>query len=503
MSANKQRDWLDYAGLASQLYQNIQVNDVRNKMAAVGQLALMKEAREQDARIAETNVQRAKEVLFNFSSVLAKLKKRGDDDLRASYLFALKMKRVVQQSGLTTARFPDFADKERMNGFNEELDGYIAQTRAQLSDDDRQAVDRCECYRLELPQLDQLIQFQARREATGRQIELDRQRFAQLKDVTPRQGGKWVAATFGGIGAVLIALGMMEGMAEGADADSVSILIWLGLGGIVIAFAGLLDQNTPETKEQNALYAERQQLEKRFAVNDAAPRPEHVDYSASRLVAFHPHLFPVDGYYVSGTSNHGAIRELFIRVAENGHADANFVREASWDQLINAGLEKNLSIVLCNARGSHVVYTRSAIPLASPEAASQLGQYLDLLPDNLVAVSSMARPEASSYRLMKASQIISVPGRSAPEATIPDSSGQQGAVMETDSGSRIEPGEDIRIRSALSEFGAEAGHATLAAIRQRRIDYICEITGDRPEDLELACGGKWEILPPAGVESRL
>jgi len=505
MSDHQKRDWLDYAGLASQLYQNVQVNDVRDKMAAMGQIALMKEAREQDARTAEANLQHAREGLFNFTSVLAKLKKRGDDDLRASQVFALKMKRVVQQTGLTTARFPDFADKERVSAFLEELDEYIGQTRARLSDEDRQAVDQCERYRLELPRLDQLIRSQARSEAGSRQLETDRQRLEELKDVTPRLGGKVVAIAGFVIGVVLMVMGALEGMAQGAKADSVSRLIWLGLGGVGIAFAGLIYQSTPEIKEQNARYAERKKLEGRFAVNDAASGPEHVDYSQSRLVAFHPKEFSADGYYVSGTSSHGAIREMYIKVAERGHADANFTRGASWDQLaemINAGLEQNLSIVLCNARGSHVVYTRSAILLASPEAAAQLGHYLDLLPDNLVAVSSMVKPGKSGYRLMKASQIIAVAGRSTPEATIPDSSDQPGAVIEMDVGSPVEPGEDITIRSAFSEIDADAGHETLAAIRQKRIDYICEITGDRPEDLELACGGKWEVLPPAGSQSR-
>jgi len=506
MSATKQRDWLDYAGLASQLYQNVQVNDVRNKLAAMGQIALMNEAREQDARTAEANLQHAREALFKFTSVLAKLKKRGDDDLRASHLFALKMKWVVQQTGLTTARFPDFADKERVSAFLEELDEYIGQTWARLSDEDRLVVDRCERYRLEMPRLDQLIRSQARGEAGSRQLEADRQRLEELKDVTPLLGGKVVAIAGFVIGVVLMVMGALEGMAQGAKAESVSMLIWLGLGGIGIAFAGLIVQSTPEIKEQNVRYAERQRLEKRFADEKARHAgPERVDYIESRLVAFHPKEFSADGYYVSGTSSHGAIRELYIKIGERRSADPNFVQGASWGQLadmINAGLEQNLSIVLHNARGSHVVYTRSAIRLGSPEAAAQLGDYLGLLPDNLVAVSSMLKPEKSGYRLMKASQIIAVAGRSTPEATIPDSSDQPGAVIEMDVGSPVEPGEDITIRSALFEIDADAGHETLKAIRQKRIDYICDITGDRPEDLELACGGKWEVIPPANGQSR-
>lgn len=263
MSANKQRDWVDYAGLASQVYQNHQLNEVGEKLKAMGQVALLKEAREAAAQQAQRGVDQAKEALFRFWSIFGKVKKNDTDEPHRKLLFALKLRRFIRDCGLDTSRFPDFADKERLVSLFDDIDDYVAHIRAGLGEADREAVDTCDRYRQEMAQLDELIESKAKQEVAAKELESKRRRFEEIKDVEPSNGGKIIGIIGGLIGGLMTMMSasvVMEATPS-AELDEATMMFWAGLG--LLALSALLGsgmQGADSAKQRNALYEERQRL---------------------------------------------------------------------------------------------------------------------------------------------------------------------------------------------------------------------------------------------------
>jgi hypothetical protein len=284
MSANKQRDWLDYAGLASQLYQNVQVNDVRNKMAAVGQIALIAEERERHKALAEQTLRNGKEALFKFTSVLDKLKAKGGSDLRASLLFALKMKRVLNACGLSTELFSDIDDKARLTRLHDELDDFIAEAKVNLTDPDGEIVYRCELYRLDMRRLEALIKVKriaennAKRDRVAAQVNASRRkRFDQIKEVQPYRTGV-AAFAFGLFAAFLVILlgALTAGTPSNTNSVPFSGFLFLGIGVVVIAgMLGVGLQGSNEARTRNALHEERARLATQLELDANRITPQH------------------------------------------------------------------------------------------------------------------------------------------------------------------------------------------------------------------------------------
>lgn len=253
MSANKQRDWMDYAGLASQLYQNAQVNDVRDKMAAMGQIALIKEAREQQELSEKQRLDHARDFLFTCTNVMAKVKMLSETNLRGSVLVALNMQRKMPETGLKTSLFPDFADKQRLTDLQQELADFLETNRPRLSETDRGLVAECERYQEEENELEQALRLTQEFE----EHEARKSRLEEIKEVQLPNAGHLVILAGFGIGLVLAALGFASGDRSGEVAGMV-----IGGGAAVISLiVGLAIQNSNATLENQKLFAEKQQLE--------------------------------------------------------------------------------------------------------------------------------------------------------------------------------------------------------------------------------------------------
>lgn len=253
MNANKQRDWLDYAGLASQLYQNAQVNDVRDKMAAMGQIALIKEAREQQELSEKQRLDHARDFLFICTNVMAKVKKLSETNLRGSVLVALNMQRKMPETGLKTSLFPDFADKQRLTDLQQELADFLETNRPRLSEADRGLVEECERYQQEEEELEQALRLTQEFEAH----EALKSKLEKIKEVQlPNEGNELILAGFG-FGLILAVLGFASGDRSGE-------VLGLILGGAAVVgtlIVGLVMQNSNATLEKKKLFAEKQELE--------------------------------------------------------------------------------------------------------------------------------------------------------------------------------------------------------------------------------------------------
>lgn len=170
-SMSKERDWVDYANLASNLVQNVQLGGIQDRLSGLQDLAA---AQATEARAARRAIEKAgqkaerianyREVVLQGEKALAGLRHHLPEKPLAVMALALAYRHGYRENGLRTDCFESFEDKDRLerllNGLDEVGEAAAEKLTLEQQNDAKLSLQ----YRLEEADLKHVLDVQKHRE---------------------------------------------------------------------------------------------------------------------------------------------------------------------------------------------------------------------------------------------------------------------------------------------------------------------------------------------------
>jgi hypothetical protein len=126
----KEKDWIDYANLGSNLLQNVQLSGVQDKLGAMASVAASEEAK-------AAHEDSLRELVFRADTNLKGLRAQLDDDKAKVLVLARFTLAQFKQHNLTSTKFRSFEDKERLRAVLEGFKALAGECESKLSADER------------------------------------------------------------------------------------------------------------------------------------------------------------------------------------------------------------------------------------------------------------------------------------------------------------------------------------------------------------------------------
>jgi hypothetical protein len=206
----KERNWVDYANLASSVAQNFQLRHANETLEGLERVATERANREERQRDQERHLDRLREHISQIAEEVVSLQEHLRENPCAALALGLQIKGLLEKHSVTTASFKAWEDKDRLRDAQKRLESVCEQSMALLTDPQREDAVRCATYLAECDALDQLIGVQRRKEVfdLGR-LQFEKQlatKQGELATLKSRQTGlaSWMIACFtvGGLGLV-------------------------------------------------------------------------------------------------------------------------------------------------------------------------------------------------------------------------------------------------------------------------------------------------------------
>ena len=135
----KEHDWVDYANLGSNLFQNLQLSGVQDKLGAMASAAASERAKTE-------HEDTLREVVFQADTAVRDLRARPDDEKTGVLAVATFTLANFERYDLTSASFRSFEDKERLRSVLECFKALVAECSSTLSIVERTEAQMCAQY---------------------------------------------------------------------------------------------------------------------------------------------------------------------------------------------------------------------------------------------------------------------------------------------------------------------------------------------------------------------
>ena len=167
----KERTWIDYANLGSNIVQNLQLCHVNQTLAEQSRLDQME-------RWDNEREDRLRETVFQLDNHIEGLLRHLQAHPCPALALALEIKGIIENQNIKTGSFRAYEDKDRLKKVLKGLDEVIEKCNAILTPDQKADVERCAKYRIEMPALERFIAHKGK----GAEIESEQVKLAQMKD---------------------------------------------------------------------------------------------------------------------------------------------------------------------------------------------------------------------------------------------------------------------------------------------------------------------------------
>lgn len=162
---SKQRDWVDYANLASNVAQNVQLHDVQQKLGAMAHVAANQERREMMKSVARREENQLREMVFRIATIIEDIKSQISTNPQPVLALARSLQLRFESNNINTESFSEWEDKQRLKKLAVECAEVIEQASAHLNPEQITEAERCASYCIERGPLNELIKIQKGREA--------------------------------------------------------------------------------------------------------------------------------------------------------------------------------------------------------------------------------------------------------------------------------------------------------------------------------------------------
>lgn len=160
MSDKIKPNWVDKANLASNVIQNVQLQELHSILRATGALQAEKSQLELNERQVKDRENRLREHIWQMNSALDALLRDSTVSPCAVFVLVKQTQDSLAQFQVTTASFSQFADKDRLGQFFNRLQQAYETSASKMTDDQRKDADTYLRYQSELLGLDDLIKRQ-------------------------------------------------------------------------------------------------------------------------------------------------------------------------------------------------------------------------------------------------------------------------------------------------------------------------------------------------------
>jgi F0F1-type ATP synthase membrane subunit b/b' len=304
-SSDKKPNWVDYANLASNVAQNIQLSQLHSTLSALASLQAERALQEQNQQQAMERENRLREFIWRLEVAFDAYLRNAGATPSGRLAVAKQMIAGLAQGGVTTASFSQFVDKDRLGRFFYRLQQTTEEAGRILSEREKRDAEAYLRYESEAQDLDALIKRGTEKQteisyklseakkrkgtATKRLEELRAQASTAAQVTLPEAPSRRrILAAAWSVGAGILALilflvGALAGLVgvfaigvfiyslvERSPGD-IGFFVGFGIGLLVIAFvcfavAGMLVPKSPVEKPIEERIAE---LEKQIASADA------------------------------------------------------------------------------------------------------------------------------------------------------------------------------------------------------------------------------------------
>lgn len=255
----KERDWVDYANLGSNLFQNLQLSGVQDKLGAMASVAALEQAKAQHEDRLREEVFQAQALVRELQSL--HLQSENQAGVLACARWHLK---ILALNDVTTASFRAFEDKERVQQVIDGFESLAKESSAVVSLAQRSEAELCAKYLSEKAELHQLCLLQPMQEQLEKvQAELELAKEKSLPFLA--------LAVVGVVMFILATIFFVKGIDE--HATSAAPLVWCVcsyFGGLLLlimaSFAKPRQRSAELEKQRTALLAEWPALNPEFSI---------------------------------------------------------------------------------------------------------------------------------------------------------------------------------------------------------------------------------------------
>lgn len=203
----KERTWVDYANLASNVAQNLQLRHANQTLEELQRAATASALTQQQKRLADEQEAQLREYVFQLSEDIEGLQRHLNELPCAAFALGLQIKGLLEKNNVTTASFREWEDKDRLKQVLKGLNDVCEKSSALLTEWQREDAIKCAKFLAERDALDQLISIQREQgKFQNKKEQLEKSRAEKLDEVTKLKSENrlpaWCSACFalGGLG---------------------------------------------------------------------------------------------------------------------------------------------------------------------------------------------------------------------------------------------------------------------------------------------------------------
>lgn len=233
----KERDWIGYANLASNVAQNVQLRHVNRTLEGLERAATERALDEKQQRLKEEGENRLREYISEIDDNVNGLQRHLRERPRAALALARGMEGILERNTVSTASFSGWGDKDRVKRILAGLESVREQSAALLTAGEREDAEKCAKYLAEMPALDQLISLQTDEEkfqrerkrvkgglnVSGKQIEVEKLKL----DMSRIQDSPWegYCHLIGGLGLAFCVFWFVDYISSPSPSDLIGLAV--------------------------------------------------------------------------------------------------------------------------------------------------------------------------------------------------------------------------------------------------------------------------------------
>lgn len=266
--ATKPRDWIDYANLGSNLLQNAQLRDVQQKLGAISSIAA------QAGAVAALEDKR-REIIFEANTVLSEMRILAAENKAAVFALAEETLANLKRSGVTTANFRAYEDKERVDVLIQGYKSLAEEYGAALAPSERAEAAQCAEYLVERDELKSLVKARQRKHRLE-------QAETELRLLRKKSAPANFALILGGI---LFITGIaIEGVLTESEHATDTVTPLIGILTMIIGMVlGFIGKSSENTKRAEAYVKRVERLRRRVSDSEPFRSQEFSGKSAAEL----------------------------------------------------------------------------------------------------------------------------------------------------------------------------------------------------------------------------
>jgi len=163
--------WAEYANLASNVAQNVQIGEVQSALKSMSALQAEKVRLEFDEQQTREREDRLREHIWQMENAFNPLVNNPEVTPCAKYVFAMQIQSGLAQFNVTTASFRQFADKDRLGTFINRAQQACQDASNRMSDQQRADADAFLRYQSQAQELDDVVrELQAETDKQNKQL---------------------------------------------------------------------------------------------------------------------------------------------------------------------------------------------------------------------------------------------------------------------------------------------------------------------------------------------